>query len=202
MEKGKLGLRLCFYSVLAFILAFLGYSTLLFLLAGVVLLVEKDEFTTRQVIQAFCLCIVGSLINSVLDILDFFYKVPILGGFWGTILSIISGVIHLIVFIFCLIGIINTAKGKDANVPLASNFANWAYGIIAPKVAPQQTYQQAPNGGQFYQNAPQQNAYTAQTPVQMPQQGQTYAAANTAAQAPNPAGTPDAAAQQANQSQQ
>ena len=32
MEKGKLGIRLSFYAVAAFILAFLGYSTVLALL--------------------------------------------------------------------------------------------------------------------------------------------------------------------------
>ena len=40
MEKGKLGIRLSFYAVAAFILAFLGYSTVLALLAGFVLHTE------------------------------------------------------------------------------------------------------------------------------------------------------------------
>lgn len=206
MEKGKLGIRLCFYSTLAFILAFLGYSTLLFLLAGVVLIAEKDEFTTRQVIQAFCLCIVNSLLSSVLGIFDFFYRIPVIGTIWSTILSVISSIISLIVFIFCIIGIVNTAKGKDANIPLASKFANWAYGIIVQRVVPQQAYQQpyqqqAQPNGQYYQQAPQQNVYNAQAPQQnvapqqyqnsvpQPQQNQNIAA-------------PDAAAQQANQPQQ
>lgn len=202
MEKGKLGIRLCFYSTLAFILAFLGYSTLLFLLAGVVLIAEKDEFTTRQVIQAFCLCIVNTLLSSILGIFDFFYKIPIFGTIWSAILSVISSIISLIVFIFCIIGIVRTAKGKEANIPLAGKFANWAYGIIV-QVVPQQAYQQpypqqAQPNGQYYQQ-PQQNVYSAQAPQQnaAPQQYQ-----NTVPQQQQNTAAPDAAAQQANQSQQ
>jgi len=47
--------------VLAFIFAALGYSTLLFLLAGVVLIVEKNAWATRQTIQALCLCFVSGI---------------------------------------------------------------------------------------------------------------------------------------------
>jgi uncharacterized membrane protein len=173
MEKGKLGIRLCFYSTLAFVLAFLGYSTLIFLLAGVVLIVEKDEFTTRQVIQAFCLAIVNSLLSSVLGILDFFYRVPNVGTIWSTLVSVLNSVISLVVFIFCILGIVNAAKGQDANIPLASNFANWAYGIIAPKVVQQPVYQQPQYQQPYqpYQQAPVQQPYQ-QAPQQAYQQAQ------------------------------
>lgn len=63
MEKGKLGIRLSFYAVAAFILAFLGYSTVLALLAGFVLIVEKNEWASRQVIQAFFLCIFADIVR-------------------------------------------------------------------------------------------------------------------------------------------
>lgn len=195
MEKGKLGVRLCFYGVLAFILALLGYSTLLFLLAGVVLLVEKDEWTTRQVIQAFCLCIASSLVYNVLHALDFINNIPFVGTAWSTIVGIINGVIGLIIFALCIVGMLNNTKGKDANIPLAGKFADWAFGIITQKVAPQpaQTYQQAPNqnaapgqnftqqapaNGQFYQT-PQQNQPYTQAPTEMPQQGGTTPAQPT-----------------------
>lgn len=137
MEKGKFGVNICFYAVVAFILAILGHTTLLFLLAGVVLIAEKNEWATRQIIQAFCLCIVSSLIYNVLGILDFVYDIPFIGTAWGIIMSVIKGIISLIVFAFCIVGIINTAKGKEANIPLANKFADWAFGIVK-KVVPVQ----------------------------------------------------------------
>ena len=84
METGKLGLRIAFYGVAAFILAFLGYSTLIFLLAGIALLVEKNEWATRQIIQAFGLCVISSLIYSAFDVLDFLYDIPRVSRHLGT----------------------------------------------------------------------------------------------------------------------
>ena len=52
---------MAFYAVLGFILAVLGYSTGLFLLAGVVIFVEKNEWASRQIIQAICLMMVSSI---------------------------------------------------------------------------------------------------------------------------------------------
>ena len=194
MEKGKLGVRLCFYGVTAFILAILGYSTLLFLLAGVVLLVEKDEWATRQTIQAFCLCIFSSLVYDILHALDFIGNIPFIGTAWNTIVGVINGIIGIVIFVFCIIGIINNAKGKDANIPLAGKFADWAFGIVTQKVAPQpyQNYaapnqnfsQQAPVNGQFYQ----QNQHYTQAPTQqMPNQKQQAPVqpADSAPQMPN-----------------
>ena len=47
MEKGKLGIRLSFYTVAAFILAFLGYSTVLALLALFSLLRKMSGLPVR-----------------------------------------------------------------------------------------------------------------------------------------------------------
>ena len=128
MNKGKLGLRLSFYAVFAFILAWCGYSTLLFLLAGVVLLVEKDEWTLRQVMQAFGLCIFVTVIRSVFGVVDFIGDIPFVGVAWGVILSIVYGIVDLIVLISTIIAIANTLKGKDANVFLIRKFVDWAFG--------------------------------------------------------------------------
>lgn len=191
MEKGKLGIRLCFYGVTAFILAILGYSTLLFLLAGVVLLVEKDEWASRQVIQAFCLCVISSLIYDILGAFDFLYNVPVLGSIWGTIISVINGLISLVVFALCIVGILNNAKGKEANIPLASKFADWAFGIVTQKVAPQpaQNFQQMPN--QNFNNPNQNYAAPNQN---FNAQNQNYAAPNQNFNAQNPNVAPQAPA--------
>lgn len=190
MEKGKLGLRLSFYGVAAFVLAFMGHSTLLFLLLGIVLLVEKNDFVTRQVIQAICLCLVASLIGSLLDIADFMYDIPFISSIWSTILNIINSVIDLVVFIFCLVGMFNNLNGKDANIPLASKFADWAQGVVT----------QASNFQQ--NNFAQQNQGFNQGANNFGQQAQNFnqQGANNFSQQMNQ--TPDTNAQQPNQPQQ
>ena len=100
MEKGKLGIRLSFYAVAAFILAFLGYSTVLALLVGFVLIVEKNEWASRQVIQAFFLCIFANIVDGILGIFDFLYQIPLMGSVWGTAISVIDGIVSLVVLIF------------------------------------------------------------------------------------------------------
>ncbi len=153
MEKGKFGVRLSFYAVAAFIFAILGYSTALILLAGVVIVGEKDEWAGRQVIQAVCLQFVSGVIGTFFGLFDFFYRIPFFGTVWGTIVSIVQSVIAIIILVFAIIGLVKVAGGKEAGVPLADKFANWAYGKITVKQQP--VYQQ-----------PMQPAQPMQQPVQ------------------------------------
>lgn len=153
MEKGKLGLRLSFYGVTAFILAFLGQTTLLCLLAGVALIVEKNEWASRQVLQALCLCLVASLISNVLGVVDFIYDIPVISTIWSTIIGIVNSVVDVIVLVFCIVGLARNVSGKEADIPLASNFANWAFGIINQN----QQFNQAQNFNQSQQFNQAQN---------------------------------------------
>ncbi|MBD5460129.1 MAG: hypothetical protein HDR26_04195 [Lachnospiraceae bacterium] len=142
MEKGKLGIRLGFYGVLAFIMAYLGSYTALFILLAVVLMAEESEWASRQVIQAICLCVADSLLGIVLSVInsvrgslmntfDFLYRVPGIGNGWSLINSFLSHAINIVVLVFAILAIVNNVKGKDANVPLANKFAAWAFGKSA-----------------------------------------------------------------------
>ncbi len=127
MEKGKFGVRMSFYTVTAFILAYLGYSTVLFLLAGVVILLEKNEWAGRQVIQAICLCVVENVVNSVLAIMNPLYRIPIITNVWGVVDDLIGSVLSILVLVFCIVGILKNLKGQEADIIGASKFADWAY---------------------------------------------------------------------------
>lgn len=165
MEKGKYGIRLSFYAVAAFLLAIFGGGYIpLFLLAGVAIIGEKNEWVSRQIIEAICLSFMSSIIYAFLDIFDFFYKIPFFGSIWGTIISVINSIVNLGILIFAIIALVNVSKGKEANVPLASKFANWAYGkvVVKPVYVQQPVYQQPV---QPMQQAPVQQAAPAQ-PVQ------------------------------------
>lgn len=149
MEKGKFGIRMAFYAVLAFILVIFGYSTALFLLAGVVMFVEKDEWASRQVIQAICLLLTSAAISVFFGLFSFVYAIPIIGSIWGTLVSVVESLVDIAILVFVIIALVKVAKGKEAGVPLADKFAYWAYGKVVAKPQPvaqpmQQPMQQAP----------------------------------------------------------
>ena len=68
MQKGKFGIDLWFYAMLAFVLAFLGQVLLAGLLLGFVIVAEKDEWVIKPVMQAFGLAIFASVVGEVLDL--------------------------------------------------------------------------------------------------------------------------------------
>lgn len=136
MKKGTLGIRLAFYGVLAFVLGYLGYSTLLFLVLGVALLVEKDEWTVRQVLQAVVLCFITIIVRNLFNAVDFVGDIPFIGAVWNVVTNIIEAVLELIVFACAVAGIIKNMKDQDAGIPLAKNIADWAYGVVKAKAAP------------------------------------------------------------------
>lgn len=83
MTKGKFGIYLWFYAVLAFLLVFLGQTLLCGLLLGFVIAAERNEWLSRQVIQAFSLSLAVSVVTGVLDIIQRFLS------------SILSGILYV-----------------------------------------------------------------------------------------------------------
>lgn len=144
MEKGKFGIRLSFYAVAAFFFVLFGNLTVLTLLAGAVIFIEKDEWASRQVIQAILLSLFSSIVSfcfSVVGFMSWFswaeygtllYKVYSL---WNRLESIVSYPVRILIYVFTIVAIIKTSKGQDAGIPLASKFADWAYGKISEKPA-------------------------------------------------------------------
>ena len=154
MEKGKLGIRLSVYAVLAFILAAFGLYLGIIGLLAVVLIAEKDEWAGRQVLQALMLCLLPSVVGiffHVFDFMDWFgwasygSAVYTISSIWSRFNSVINWLVNIAVYVFALIGILNVSKGKEAGIPVFSSFANWAYGKIVVKAQPvyqQPVYQQ------------------------------------------------------------
>lgn len=152
MQKGKYGICLWFYAALAFVLALLGQTLLCGLLLGFVILAERNEWLTRQVIQGFLLALISPIVLAVFSIFDFFSKIPVIGVAFSVIFSVISSLVSLIVLVFCIIGVFNTAKEKDASIPVLSNLAARAFGVIQQKVYTQQPAG-SQMGGQPFRNA-------------------------------------------------
>ena len=117
----------------------------------------ENEWLTRQVIQAFFLTIIVSVINAVLDLLNIFGNVPIVGTAIGVVFNVISTIVSIVVLVFVIIAMVKVVKGQEANMPLLSKLANRAYGIIEKKV-----YTQAAPANYAQPQAPQ----APQVPVQ------------------------------------
>ena len=145
MEKGKLGVRMAFYATVAFLLVLLTSNIIpVFLLLGVTMVVEQNEWASRQVIQAIVLQLLSVVVSTVFDVFSVFYRIPVFGTIWGIIVSTVESIIAIVVLVFGVIALVNVCKGKEANVPLANKFANWAYGKTAAKPVYQQPVYQQP----------------------------------------------------------
>lgn len=163
MQKGKCGVYLWFFAALAFVLALLGQVTLCALTLGFVLVVEKDEWLTRQAIQAFALAFIGSVVSFVLSVIspitDLISIIPVIGGHVHRVLGYVSDLIDLLIAIFAIIALVKVVKGKEADLPVLSGIADKAFGIVRKKVQQQpmqQPMQQQPMQQQPMQQAPVQ----------------------------------------------
>lgn len=140
MTKTKFGVNPAFYAVIAFFLAWTGDiiwigALILFLIAA-----EQNEWAARQAMQALVISIVfGVLLNLVsMGMMSTYQEKEIM----ETIAKIVNGFLGVIEFILkalrlalCIWGIVKVAGGKEAKLPLANKFSDWAYGKVAPKAA-------------------------------------------------------------------
>ena len=95
----------------------LAYISLLFLIP---MFVNKDsKFTKFHVNQGIVLCIfsvAGTIVFSILGTIVAF--IPFVGWMIGLVISLISLVYSIVIFVFMILGIINTCTGKAKELPL------------------------------------------------------------------------------------
>lgn len=130
MRKDNFGICFSFYAALGFVLALLGHTTLAFLLLGFVIVVQKDQWLTMQVMQAFFLSIISGIVSTIFGIFDPLYRVPVLGKILSAVFGAASSVVSLIILFLAIIGIARTAKEKDADIPLVKGFAQKAVDFV------------------------------------------------------------------------
>ena len=130
--KGKFGLSLSFYAVVAFILAVFAKTLWCFVLLGFVLVAENDRHTSKQVMEATLLSVFHSAVLYVLNAissgirgafsaLDFF---SVISGVIGTVFGFLEFLLAVAVLVFAILAIVNVVKGKDAKVPGISALVN------------------------------------------------------------------------------
>ena len=173
MSKGKYGIYLWFYAAVAFILAFLGQTLLCGILLGFVIVAEKNEWLSKQVIQAFFLSLFSAAVSGNLihysapsslnsEVLYHIYRFFYIGT------NVIESLVSILVLVLVIIALTKVTKGKDAGIPLLNKLADRAFNVVEKKVYPPQQYQQPQYQQQYQQQPPQyqQNVPPQQQPPQ------------------------------------
>ncbi len=135
MKKGKFGILLAYYAVIAFVLVILKQPVLIALVAAAAIFLEKDEWLSRQTIQALMLSVVVecfSTVANVFDALPLWFISDILAG----IFSFVSWALYIVAIIFSILAIIKVYRENDAGVPLLSDLSYKIFGQIKPRPAP------------------------------------------------------------------
>lgn len=181
MSKGKYGIYLWFYAAVAFILAFLGQTLLCGTLLGFVIVAEKDEWLSKQVIQAFFLSLFSAAVSGILNLIhysapsslnsEFLYHIYRI-FYIGT--NVIESLVSILVLVLVIIALTKVTKGKDAGIPLLNKLADRAFNVVEKKVYLPQQYQQPqyqqPQYQQQYQQQPPQYQQNVPPQQQPPQQ--------------------------------
>ena len=138
MRKGKFGFAVWLYPYIALWTLFLGMDIMPFLITGLVLVTEKDEWATKQCLHTV---IIGIFYKLYQWIMAFLVTLPLAG--YGFI--IVDFVIDLVFFILLfIIGFFRLKRGKSI-LMFGMGIINQAYGYIKPKVNyPPQGYQYPP----------------------------------------------------------
>jgi hypothetical protein len=165
MTKGKYGLSLVAVAILSFVLAFFGLLEALILFLAFALILEKDQWLSRQVFQALYLrlayVILSTVIGWAFTVINAFFglfKAYRVINFFNSTQSVIQFLLYVGLFAMALIAVLRLAKGKDAGLPLIGTLVDKTFGIITPKAKPQPAYQ-APQAAPYQAPAPNAQAY-------------------------------------------
>lgn len=183
MRKGNIGISLNFYPVVAFVLAIFGQWLMCLLVLGLAMVLEKDEWTTRQCMQAFFLGLIAfvsnviwGFVNQLITFVDrclSFDRLAETPSTFYAVMRLIAQVceiaILVVVFIFALMAIVKVMRGQEANTPLVSKWAYKAYGYVQP--APPQYNQYNPGYPPQQGQPPMGQPPMGQPPMNQPPMG-------------------------------
>jgi len=140
MSKGKHGITLPAIAVIAFILSFFGLTEILVLVTGYALIVESDNWLTKQTLQALYLRFTVMAISILLTgcfsfIINFFNSIDanVVAKVFSTIQSLCFGVLNIVTFALCVYAIAKVIKNNDAKLPIFSQLADKSLGVFQSK---------------------------------------------------------------------
>jgi hypothetical protein len=154
MTKGKFGLNLAAVAILTFVLAFFGFLEALVLLVAYALLIEKNQWLTRQTLQALYLKLIYNVVVTVVGwaftLLEKFFGLFKASGIVNALFNIntfINTLLYICLFLLCALAVTRLLKEQDADIPLAANLSDYTMGKVeglVPPAAPAATAYQAP----------------------------------------------------------
>lgn len=146
MSKGKHGITLSAIAVIAFILSFLGFTEILVLVVGYALIVESDNWLTKQTLQAlylrFAVIVVSTLFTWFFSAVTSFFNwinIGVVVNIISTVQMLSYGVLNLLIFTLCVFAILKVIKNNDANLPIFALLADKSLGVIETKKVYQHT---------------------------------------------------------------
>ena len=124
MRKSRYGFNLWFYPAIVLLLAIFGQTLLCGLITIFAIAAEKDEWTSRQTMEAFLLSLVNALVSVIIDLFGIITWIPLLGDLLSRILAFCAGVIGLVVLVVAVIGILRASKNEEIRIPIVHGFVN------------------------------------------------------------------------------
>lgn len=160
MKKGKFGLVLCIYPIVAFAAVILQAFWLAALALVVAVFLEKDEWTGRQTLQATLLAAVVWCFRTFSRQVSNMLYVPILSDIVRTAATVVFVLVWLGAIVLSILAILRVMKEQEADLPLLSELAYRVYGKrpVKPVIYPQPYAQQPvqPDPRPVQQLAPQE----------------------------------------------
>ena len=149
MKKGKFGIVLYFYPLLAFAAVILKSPWICLLLLGVTVFVEKDEWASRQTMQAWLLSLVVSFFSDILIGMVSWVSISFFSHVLSVAATVLSVIIYLGAIILSILAITRVMKEQEADIPLLCDIAYKVYGKTRPKaVTFPQPFSAQPQAGQ------------------------------------------------------
>lgn len=156
MKKGRFGIVLCAYPIVAFAAVILRSFWLCSAVLLLALFAEQDEWTGRQTLQAWMISLVVAFFSNTLTWAASLFAIPFLSSALSVAVSVLSALVYAAAIIASIIGILRVMKEQEANLTPLSELADKFYGKFRPKPV---FYQQPP-----YNGAPGQQPPYAQPP--------------------------------------
>lgn len=177
MRKGKFGVVLCLYPIVGFACVILNQPLLCAAVFALALIAERDPWTGRQTLQAFALSATTAILRKVLTFVIHLFP----GDYysWGVLryfsvaLGALSALVYLLAIVVSVLAITRVMKDREADLPLLSDLAYWAFGLRKPRPVPGQypppPFQQSQPVPPPYQQGPAgQPPYPPYTPPKAP----------------------------------
>ena len=177
MRKGKFGVVLCLYPIVGFACVILNQPLLCAAVFALALIAERDPWAGRQTLQAFALSAATAILRKVLTFVIHLFP----GDYysWGVLryfsvaLGALSALVYLLAIVVSVLAITRVMKDREADLPLLSDLAYWAFGLRKPRPVPGQypppPFQQSQPVPPPYQQGPAgQPPYPPYTPPKAP----------------------------------